>query len=151
MVEIKTNQKLEINNILSFRGKVKQKDLANIGKDMEKKVAQMGGKRTGNIITATHGMDGNAIDLEILFPIDKNIKNTGEYFFIERFIITNAVVASQHGNPARLQNTFNVLNQYITENKLQPITVGYNVTRQMDPINIDNTITDVYIGIDPAI
>ena len=63
----------------------------------------------------------------------------------------NAVVASYRGNPMGLQNACNELNQYIMENKLQPITVGYNVTKKVDPLNIDNTEIDVYVGISPNI
>ena len=51
----------------------------------------------------------------------------------------------------RLQNTCNELNQYIVQNKLMPITVGYNVTKKIDPVNIIKTEIDVYVGISPNI
>ena len=43
------------------------------------------------------------------------------------------------------------LNQYIMEHKLQPITVGYNVTKKTDMLNPENTEIDVYVGISPNI
>lgn len=35
MLEIKENQELNVTNVLSYRGKVKQSELENIGKEME--------------------------------------------------------------------------------------------------------------------
>ena len=151
MVEIKTNQELEVINVLSFRRKVTQSELENIGKDMKSKLAQVGAKPVGNAITATYGAERNSIDVEILLPIDCNTGNIGNYCFKEKIRIVNAVVASYRGNPMGSQNACNELNQYIMENKLQPITVGYNVTKKVDPLNIDNTEIDVYVGISPNI
>ena len=37
------------------------------------------------------------------------------------------------------------------EHNLQPITVGYNVTKKMDMLNPENTEIDVYVGISPNI
>jgi hypothetical protein len=39
----------------------------------------------------------------------------------------------------------------MVENKMQPITVGYNVTRKADPLETENTIIDVFVGINPNI
>ena len=35
MLEIKENQELNVTNVLSYRGKIKQAELENIGKEME--------------------------------------------------------------------------------------------------------------------
>ncbi len=37
------------------------------------------------------------------------------------------------------------------EHKLQPITIGYNVTKKIDMSNSENTEIDVYVGISPNI
>jgi len=151
MIEIKKGQELEVRNVLSFRGKIKQKELENIGKDMELKVNGMGGKRAGNPITVIHSVEKNILDFEILLPVDKNLGNIGEYQFKERIKIVNAVVASYKGNPAGIEKAFNELNEYIMTNNLQPITAGYNVTLHMDSLDIDNTKIDIYVGINPNI
>jgi hypothetical protein len=151
MMEIKENQTLEIENLLSYRGKVKQTDIENIGKDMDKIISENGRNRIGNPITATFGVEGDDMDLEILLPIDKEISDIGEYRFKKKIRIENAVLISHKGNPALIQNTFNILNKYIMENKMQPITVGYNVTRKADPLDVENTIIDVFVGINPNI
>ena len=35
MLEIKENQELNVNNLISYRGKVRQREIENIGKEME--------------------------------------------------------------------------------------------------------------------
>ena len=151
MTEIKLNQELELNNLLSFRGKIKQSEMDRIGKDMDIKVKEAGAKRIGNPITATFGVEGEYIDVEVLIPLDMKIQNVGEYCFKDKLKITNAVVASYKGNPAGLQRACNELNQYIVDNKLQPITVGYNVMKRISPIDMESTEIDLYVGINPNI
>lgn len=151
MNEIKTNQELEVNNILTFRGKVKPQELDSIVKDMELKMKDVGIERVGKPITATYAMDNEGVDVEVLLPINKSMGNIGIYKFKERIKIVNAVLLSYKGNPAGLQNACNELNRYMAENQLQPITVGYNITKHIDTINVENTEIDVYVGINPNI
>ena len=33
------------------------------------------------------------------------------------------------------------------EHKLSPVTVGYNVTKNINPVNMEETEIDVYVGI----
>lgn len=151
MTTIKANQALEINNVLCFRGKVKQNELDKLGNNMVAKINEAGAMKAGNPITATFGIEGEYLDVEILQPIDRNTGNIGEYRFKEKIKIVNAVVASYKGNPIGLQGACNELNQYIIEKQLQPITVGYNVTKYINPINIEDTEIDVYVGVSPNI
>lgn len=151
MSEIKTNQELEVKNVLSFRGKIKPQGLDAIVKDMECKMKLVGAERIGNPITATYTVDKDGIDVEVLLPISKGLNNIGAYKYKERIKIVNAVLLSYKGNPAGLQNACNELNQYMVDNQLQPITVGYNITKHIDTINVENTEIDVYVGINPNI
>lgn len=151
MLEIKENQELKAENLLSFRGKVKQAELENIGKEMENYIQKVGAKREGNPITATYAAQGDVIDLEILFPVDQQVDSTDKFVFKKQIKIVNAVVASYQGNPLGLQEACNQLNQYIMERNLQPITVGYNVTKKTDMLNPEETEIDVYVGISPNI
>lgn len=84
-------------------------------------------------------------------PIDRSIASTDRFVFKNQIKIVNAVTASYKGHPMGLQEACNELNQYITEHRLQPITVGYNVTKEMDMLNLDNTQIDVFVGISPNI
>ncbi len=149
MVEILSGQMLEIDNLFSYRGKIKSMELEEIGKKMEEKVNLAGAKRIGMPITVTYGVENDT--MEILLPIDREISSTDEFCYKERIKIVNALVAKHKGNPMKLQNTCNELNQYIAENKLVPITAGYNVTKKTNPIDIEDTEIDVYVGINPNI
>lgn len=151
MKEIKLNQELEANNLLSFRGRVKLHELDSVIKDMEQKIKDANVERLGNPITATYTMDAGGVEIEILLPINQKMECVGDYKFKEKIRITNAALLSYKGNPAGLQNACNELNQYMVENQLQPITVGYNITKNIDPNNIEDTEIDVYVGISPNI
>lgn len=151
MKEIKLNQELEVNNLLSFRGNVKPHELDSIIKDMEQKIKDANVERSGNPITATYAMDTDGIEIEVLLPISKKMESIGDYKFKEKVRITNAVLLSYKGNPAGLQSVCNELNQFMVENQLQPITVGYNITKHIDPNNVEDTEIDVYVGISPNI
>lgn len=151
MLEIKENQELNVVNILSYRGKVRQTEIENIGKEMEDYIQRVGAKRVGNPITATYAVEGDAIDVELLMPVDRSIASTDNFIFKKQVKIVNAVVAAYKGHPMRLQEACNQLNQYIMEHTLQPITVGYNVTKKTDMLNPENTEIDVYVGINPNI
>ena len=151
MLEIKENQELNVANVLSYKGKVKQAELENVGKEMESYIQKAGAKRVGNPTTATYAVEGDMIDIELLMPIDKSIDSTDKFVFKNQIKIVNAVVACYKGHPLGLQEACNQLNQYIVEHKLQPITVGYNITKKMDMLNPEKTEIDVYVGISPNI
>ena len=151
MLEIKENQELNVTNLLSYRGKLKQTELENIGQEMESYIQSAGAKRVGNPITATYELEGDEIDIELLMPIDKSIESMDKFDFKNQIKIVNAVVASYIGHPMGLQDACNQLNQYIMERRLQPITVGYNVTKKTDMLSPENTEIDVYVGISPNI
>ncbi len=151
MAEIRQGETLEMENLLSFRGKIRQQELERVGNDLELQVKMSGAERVGYPITVTYSMEGELIDVEVLLPISKRIPSTGKYVFKEKLLITNALMVKHVGNPAGLQAVCNELNNYIMENKLMPITVGYNVTRKVDMINPNNTEIDVYVGISPNI
>ena len=151
MLEIKENQELQVANLLSYRGKVRQAEIENIGQEMESYIQNAGAKRVGDPITATYAIEGDTIDIELLMQIDMSIDSTDKFVCKSQIKIINAVVAAYKGHPIGLQDACNQLNQYIMEHKLQPITVGYNVTKKTDILNLENTEIDVYVGISPNI
>ena len=118
---------------------------------MESYIQNAGAKREGNPITVTYAVEGNMIDLELIMPINKIIDSTDKFIFKSQLKIVNAVLAAYRGHPSGLQGACNQLNQYIIEHELQPITMGYNVTKKTDRINPENTEIDIYVGISPNI
>ena len=151
MIGIQTGQTLELDNVLAFRGKLTQGEVQQIGKDMESKIIAANARLVGNPIMATYVIEGEKMDMELICPIDKKIESIERYVYKEKIKIVNAVMMSYKGNPAGLQDACNELNKYIMENKLQPITVGYNVTKKIDILDINNAEIDVYVGINPNI
>ena len=151
MIEIKMGQTLELDNVLSFRGKLTQSEVEQVGRDMETKISNANAKLIGYPIMATFAADGSKLDMELICLLDKKIDSSGEYVYKEKIKIINAVMMSYKGNTSGLQEACNELNKYIIDNKMQPITVGYNVTKKIDPLDINNAEIDVYVGINPNI
>jgi effector-binding domain-containing protein len=67
--------------------------------------------------------------------------------------MTNAVAIRHVGNPAGLEKTVNELLAYIQQKGLQPITAAYNVTvkEARTPLEVEEMVVDVYIGISPNV
>ncbi len=151
MTEIKLGQELVVENLYSIRSKMAQSELQSLGKKAEEIVKSFGATPKGSPITATFAMEGDKIDVELLFPIDKEIPAKDGFVFKKMLKITNAAVAGYKGHPSGFQSACNDLNQYISEHQLQPITVGYNVTKKTDMLNLENTEIEVYVGINPNI
>lgn len=151
MHKIFTNQILEVHNLLSFRGKVKQSEFGDLSKDMEKKILAAGANKIGNPICATYGIEQEYIDVDALIPIDKKMESISKYTFRETIKIVNAIKLEYKGNPIGLKNACDELTQYMQKHNLQPITVGYKVTKFVDSKKIEETEIDVYVGINPNI
>jgi effector-binding domain-containing protein len=151
------NQELKLNNLISLRKKITQQEMPVEMQKLSKFITEKGAQKSGPMITATFAMEqnnfGQFLDIEILVPLDKEIEATGEYTFKKQFLLTNALKATHTGNPALLQNTYNLINSYIIANKLQPITASYNVTVKdvIDPSKIDELVIDIYVGLNPCI
>ena len=152
MSEIREGQVLEIENIMSYRGVIRQSELKGIAADLEEKVNLAGAKRADYPITIIYGMgEDGMIEAAVLLPINRRIDDINGYVFKERIKIVNALTVRHKGNPVKLRETYNELNQYISRNNLVPITAGYNITRKIDMTDVNNTEIDIYVGISPNI
>lgn len=60
MKEIELGQTLEINNVMSFRGKVKRYEIDNIGKEMESKINERGAKAVAALAGGAVALSGVA-------------------------------------------------------------------------------------------
>ena len=145
------NQMLEVDNLISFRGQLKQCQLDNIADEMKKYIAFYGARPTGKPITATYSVDNGIMDMEILLPLDKEVPTSQKFIFKEKLKIVNEIKISHFGEISSLQLTCNGLNKYIITHKLTPITVGYNVIRNVENDLNNNPIIDIYVGISPNI
>lgn len=152
-MNITENCKLEMENVISFRGKVTQQQMSQIVKEMEQIISENSAEKKGFSATATFAIENNGsqpiMDIEILIPLNKEIHVPSDYKFKPIFRLNNAVKIRHQGNPAMLQNSANELMKYISDHQLTPITTGYNVTVQ-EPTNqndVDSLIVDMYVGV----
>lgn len=148
-MNILENQVLEIENLISFRGKISNFEMNAMSAEMKNEIEKFGAVIIGEPITATFEVNTQGLDVEILLPINKKIECNGRFVYKEKLKIINAVKASYIGNASGLDDACNILNEYIREKRLRPITVGYNVLRDMS--NINEIKVDIYVGIDPNI
>src|SRR5690554_5884967 len=140
-------------NLLSLRKKLKQSEIVHemqkIGEYFQKNKI----KKVGPIVNTTFNIENvngeQLLDVEILVPMNKKYDLIGEYKFKEKFHLLNAIYTSHKGNPALLQQTYDLLFQYIQKNNLQQITPAYNVNvKELAPgESMDEMIIDVYIGV----
>lgn len=165
-MEIKEGQEYRMQNVLVCRAKMTQLQVKEKSQELDKYIKGIGAVPAGLPVTATYAIenssDGQRIDMELLIPLDRDIsKEVSEGLkqntidsgvrFLPEFVLTNAVKIKHKGNPSRIQESLNVLNEYIAEKKLVPITVGYNVTvkQPKSMAEIDEMEVDTYVGISP--
>ena len=147
MHEIIENTALEMTNVLSYRTKATQRQLAQALKEIEEILKSNDAKKTGSSVSATFAVD--TMGAEPMLDMDKNITVPAPYTIKPIFRLRNAVKIRHEGNPALLQNTANELMEYIKSKGLMPITAGYNVTvqEQTTPTDVDSLIVDIYVGV----
>ncbi len=151
------HQTLEMNNVMSYRGKMTQTEIAEKSKEIEQLMKAAGANKTAPVATTTFAVEQSArglvMDIEILVPMDKSFTLPSGYVWKSKFLLTNAVMIHYVGNPAGLNSVANELNSYIASNKLVPITTGYSVTvkEAKTPSEIDAMEVEIYVGINPNI
>ena len=154
---VSEHQTLEMYNVLSYRGKMTQQELAIKSQEIEKILADMGAKKNGPVVSATYAVEQGAteavMDVEILSPLDKEVVVPEGFTWKKHFLLTNALMVRHVGNPMRLSDAINELNNYIVVNGLVPITNGYNVTikEAKTQQELDEMIIEIYVGISPNI
>lgn len=102
------------------------------------------------IITTTKSIEiingEQVMDVEILLPVSYRIPVEEPYVYKERLKLTNALYMKVL-EVAKLQDALNEMNQYILEQRLQPITTAYLVQTK----NNNQPCVEIYIGINPNI
>lgn len=149
---VKENQELLLQNVLSFRGKVTQRQMQEEMMKIGQVLQSLGVQKNGPITTATYAVEQvgteQLMDIEILVPLDKRVGLPKEYTLKPIIKIVNALSIRHEGHPGKLQETINELNEYIIEHAKQVITATYNVTVKdaVKQEDLDEMIIDVYVG-----
>jgi effector-binding domain-containing protein len=157
MALIETGKELKLENVLSLRKKMAQVEIQQEMMKIGKFLQENGIKKNGSIVTATFSVEQAGgqpvLDMEILVPLDRQVELIGEYKLKKNFHLVNAVYARHNGEPNSLQSTYNQMLEYIRENSLHQITVGYNVNvKDLQPgQSLEKIVVDVYIGVNPSI
>lgn len=156
-MEIQEGVVLEQFNLLSFRKEMTQKEVVEKSREIEELIKREGAERIAPVMSTTYAVRENAgdslMDIEILVPLNKRINFPVGYQWKERLFVTNAVLIKHKGHPAGLQNTFDILNEYMQKNQLTPITGAYNVPvkEAKNPMEVNDMEIDIYVGISPNI
>lgn len=153
MFEIVENVKLEMKNVLSFKGEVAQQDMSYIMQEIEKIVLENGAEKNGPIVTATFDVHkkGNhtIMAVQVLLPLSKAISVPNGYELKPIFRLNNAIKVIHKGNPEYLQESVDKLMQYIEEKGLMTITPGYNIALNVPnkQENFEEFCAEVYVGV----
>lgn len=148
MIKITANTTLELDNLFSYRGTIQKSDIDMLALELKEKIKSLGATETGMPIVATYFTDDDSAEVEMLFPVDKKISSAPNMTYKQKIKIVNAIKLSYKGNFAGLDDACEKLNDYISENKLQPITASYSISKTYDKI-ADKVETEIYIGINP--
>lgn len=148
------SQELNVTNLLTFRGKVKQEELSRVILSMRCYAEARGAKIVGGPISVTYGVEqtteGTVADAELMLPLDKKVSEAGVFGWKEHLFLSNAVRLNYTGTPAGFQTSCNELNAYLLEKGHTPITAGYIRTSGVDERSgiVD---MEVYVGVNPNV
>lgn len=157
MAVVECKKSMRVENVRSLRKKMAQPDVNTEVMKIQQFFKAQGIKKNGSLMTTTFSVEmlngQSLMDMEILVPMDKTTDLPPEYKLKPLFQLVNAVYARHKGNPANLQNTYNEMTQYMTQNNLKPITTAYNVqVNELTPgQSINDVAIDIYIGVNPNI
>lgn len=152
-MEIQTNQLYEMKNVISYRAKMTQQEVNGVMNRMGAFIQENGLNKSGCVTTTTFTVENTGgtqlMDIEILCPVDKACDVPQGFTFKPEFRLSNAAKITHKGNPANMRESVNKLIGYLNKNKLTPVTSLYNVTvnEPKTPMDIDNMVVDMYIGV----
>lgn len=150
MRKILEHQKLDMRNLISFRGKVRQEEISEVIQIMRNYAVAQGSDMAGGPISVTYGVEqteyGAIADAEIMIQVDKKIAGNDKFAWKERLFLEDAVRLKYAGSPALFQNACSELNAYIREKRYTPITAGYILTKGIDSL-LRTVDMEVYIGV----
>jgi effector-binding domain-containing protein len=149
---VETNKIVEFSNLISISKEITSNELQNEINNMLNYINKNNLQKNGPIITtAYNSRKKNGIEIiymEIMVPVKCNIDTNNYYFFKKRFYLTNALFLNHIDNPSLLENSYNILSDFIKSNSLIPITTVYNVIYG-NPMMSSNVSIGLYIGISP--
>lgn len=90
-MEIVSNKKYSIENVLTFRGKVRQETINNITAKAGETIKKANLEIIGAVITAIHSIENDGsnqlFDFELIVPVSGVMASVDEYIFKDKFMI----------------------------------------------------------------
>lgn len=147
---LKFNEKLDVKNLLSFRGDMTPEQSTLVEKDMLHFLTYRMVNVAGDTIITTYSVkeiDGEILyDMEVLIPVNKKIdcKDT-PYKFINELTIPLAVKYEHKGDFDKLDDSFEILRSELAKSEFAPVTSAYNIYVKNEEGNVDEI--DIFVGI----
>lgn len=145
------NQILQFENVLSYRTKLPISDLNRMIRFIQKNTDALNLKICGQIAATVHEkktISGTQVsDIEFLIPIDRKIKESSAFKFKPVFKLVNAVKLRHEGSMSGIECSERILDDYISQNDLQPVTQIYYLFIQSTEYDNKDNIVDIYKGI----
>jgi len=149
-MEILLEQSYEMNNLVMKAGKYSVTEFQKAVVDMVNTYKDFSIANGDYVITTTKSLEivnGEQImDVEILMPVSYRMPVEEPYTFKSKLKLMNSLY-TKVTEMAKLQEALNMVNQYILDHKLQPITPAYLVQTKQE----NQPSMEVYIGINPNI
>ncbi|SHH95062.1 effector-binding domain-containing protein [Clostridium collagenovorans DSM 3089] len=154
MIEI--NQELHLKNLLSFRKNLTQAELQKELIDIDSFIKENGLTVIGPKISTTYSVTQSmmpTMDIEILIPVDKIFSENHMYNLKKELKLTNCLKLEHRGNPQSMQQNIILIQQYIKDKGLMPISSLYTVSlnEAKTPDELENYVAELYLSISPNI
>lgn len=145
------DQILQYENVLSYRTKIQISDVNKMIGFIQRNTDALDLKICGNIAATVYEKENisgvEMSDIEFLIPVNKKISESFAFKFKPVFKLVNAVKIRHEGSMKQIKRAEHTLDEYITQNAMQPVTPVYYLFIQCTEYNNEDNIVDLYKGI----
>lgn len=145
------DQILQYENVLSYRTKIQISDVNKMIGFIQRNTDALDLKICGNIAVTVYEKENisgvEMSDIEFLIPVNKKISESFAFKFKPVFKLVNAVKIRHEGSMKQIERAEHTLDEYITQNAMQPVTPVYYLFIQCTEYNNEDNIVDLYKGI----
>ena len=143
-------QTYEIDNLVTQTGRFTAKEFQEKLINMVNTYKDFSIANGEYMITTTKSLEvvngEQVMDVEILMPVSYRMPVEEPYSFKNKLKLTNALYVKVT-DIAKLQDSLNMVNQYIMDNGLQPITSAYLIQTKQE----NQPCVEIYISINPNV
>ncbi len=143
-MQILEHQSLLINNVISYHTHLSLDRLPSMVEYVRSNVCNLGAELSGSIMY-TENSD-NYKNIELIIPVNVQLKNCEEYEYKPVFKLLNAVSVRHEGLFSNIEKTENRLIEYIKDKSYSMLTQPYYNIIRLETDDTNNCIVDIYIG-----